>query len=81
MASEHSPEHVLERHILCLEGLAATLQSGEVEQIADDVLDALSFVAKDGKIPLAGCSIQRFCMEREGLEVAADRCERSHQLV
>ena len=78
----HDPaEKILERHILHVERLSAAFESRQVQQIADDVLDALRLVANDGQIAFAGFRIERLRMKRERFEVAPHAGERRHQLV
>ena len=47
VAREHAPEQILERHVLRIERLAAAFEARQIQQIADDVLDALRLVAND----------------------------------
>ena len=47
VAREHASEQILERHILRVERLAAAFEARQIQQIADDVLDALRLVAND----------------------------------
>ena len=81
VAREHTPEQIFERHVLRVERLAPSFEPRQIEQVADDVLDALRFVADDGEVPIAGLGIERLCVQRERFEIAAHAGERRHQLM
>ena len=53
----------------------------KIEQIADDVLDALRLVSNDGEIPLARLGVERLRVKRERFEITAHAGQRRHQLV
>ena len=57
VARDDAPEQIFEGNVLRVEGLAASLEPRQIEQVADDVLDARGFVADDRKIALTrfGC--------------------------
>ena len=81
VAGEHAAEDVLQRDVLRLERFAAALEPREIEQIADDALDALRLVTDDREVPLARLGIERLRVERQRLEIAAHGRQRRHQLV
>ena len=81
MARHHAPEQILERNILRIERLTAAFEARQIQQVADDVLDALRLVANDRKIALAGFGIERLRVKRQRFEIAAHAGQRRHQLV
>ena len=58
MTGDHASEEILQRHVLHVERLAASLEPRQIEQVADDVLDALGLVADDREISLASVRIE-----------------------
>ena len=81
VAREHAAEDILERNVLRVEGVAAAFEPRKIEQVADNVLDALGFVADDGQIAFARLRIERTGVERKRFEIAAHARQRRHQLV
>ena len=75
-----APEQVFDRDVLALERVAAGLEPGEVEQIADQPLHAVGLVAHNGEA-VRRLGIAPQLAHREHLAVGAHRRQRRHQLV
>ena len=81
VARQHAPEQILERNVLRIERLAAAFEARQIQQVADDVLDAQRLVANDREIALARFGIERLRVQRQRFEIAAHAGQRRHQLV
>ena len=78
---ERALEQAGERDRLALERSTAAVETGEVEEVADDGLEAQRLLGDDAEIAGAGRVVLHGRRQRQGLEVAAHRGERRHQLV
>ena len=57
------------------------LRARQIQQVADDALEALRLLAHDAEVAVARVGVERQLGHRQRLEVAAHRGQRRHQLV
>ena len=81
MALRDALEDLVDVDVVLLERNAAGLEAREVEQVADEPLDALAFLLDhlDGALPFL--RRRHELRQRQRLGVAANRGQRRHQLV
>ena len=81
MPGDDPAEQIFDGHILLVHRLARSLETRQVEQVADDMLHAVALVADDRKIARARVGVEHHAAHRQRLQVPAHRGERRHQLV
>jgi hypothetical protein len=77
----YAVEELRHRDVVHGQGAPTALEAGQIEEIADDALEARRLVCNDAQIARASLFVDREIGHREGFEIAAHRGDRCRQLV